>query len=82
MVLVVIGPNPLRVENPFRSRVPTIPKWFGSLMLLLSKERSCCEFNCATFRYHAWTNELAIYGKKQLSFQLCYLRIEKIGRNS
>ena len=28
------------------------------------------------------TNELAIYGKKQLSFQLCYLRIEKIGRNS
>ena len=28
------------------------------------------------------TNELAIYGKKQLSFQLCYLCIEKIGRNS
>ena len=26
--------------------------------------------------------ELAIYGKKQLSFQLCYLRIENIGRHS
>ena len=31
-----------------------------------------------------WTKlyELAIYGKKQLSFQLCYLCMEKIGRNS